>query len=208
MRTSIGPHARTVLRGSGSWRKSCAQRAGGRTFVTYGGSDAVGATGYAVALAELYGQAREMGIGLDAIYFASSSGGTHAGLAAGARLLSWDIPVIGISIDEKQADLQRNVAALATATADRLGTPASFAPDDIRAKDGYLGAGYGVMGDLERDAIALLARTEGILLDPVYTGRAFGGLLDQVRRGNAGGSILFWHTGGSPALFAYAGDLT
>jgi D-cysteine desulfhydrase family pyridoxal phosphate-dependent enzyme len=177
-------------------------------FITYGGSDATGAAAYAVALAELYGQVREAGITLNGIYFASSSGGTHAGLMAGARILPWDIPVIGVSIDEPQVALQTNVAALAGATAQRLGTPHVFAPGDIRANADYLGGGYGVVGELERDAVALLARTEGILLDPVYTGRAFGGLLDLVRRGKVEGTdVLFWHTGGSPALFAYASEI-
>ena len=195
-------------------------RAAGRHpyFITYGGSDPVGATGYVLALEELYGQVAARGIQLDAIVVASSSGGTQAGLAVGAWQLGWDVPILGISIDETAPDLQAIVADLATRTAAHLGRPHTFAPSDIRADDSYLGGGYGVMGDLERTAISLMARTEGILLDPVYTGRAFGGLVDILRSrpdvlrtakpvGSDPANILFWHTGGSPALFAYAQDL-
>jgi len=193
-------------------------RAAGRRpyFITYGGSDPVGAAGYALALEELREQATALGIELDAIVIPSSSGGTQAGLAAGAWALGWDVPILGISIDESQAALQAKVADLATRTAAHLGRPHRFAPADILVDASYLGAGYGVMGDLEREAIRLMARAEGILLDPVYTGRAFGGLLDIIRNrpegfgkpfGSGTGNVLFWHTGGSPALFAYAGEL-
>lgn len=189
-------------------------RAAGRRpyFITYGGSDPVGACGYAAALEELQEQTTALGLAPDLIVIPSSSGGTQAGLMAGAWALGWDAPILGISIDETEARLQTTVAALASQTADRLGKPHTFAPADVCVCADYLGGGYGVMGDLERDAIRLLARTEGLLLDPVYTGRAFGGLLDQLRRQSDRldrpiRSIVFWHTGGSPALFAYAPEL-
>ncbi len=184
--------------------------------ITYGGSDPVGATGYVLALEELFGQVRARGIALDAIVLASSSGGTQAGLVVGAWRLGWDVPILGISIDEPAERLRAHVADLATRTAAHGGRPHTFAPADILVDDSYLGAGYGVVGKLERDAIALLARTEGILLDPVYTGRAFGGLLNILRTRpdrflkpvrSDSANILFWHTGGSPALFAYAEEL-
>lgn len=184
-------------------------------FITYGGSDPVGATGYVLALEELYGQSRARGIPLDAIVVASSSGGTQAGLIVGAWQLGWDVPILGISIDETAANLQAHVADLATRTAAHLGRPHTFVAADVRVDDSYLGGGYGIMGDLEREAIRLMAHTEGILLDPVYTGRAFGGLVDILRSNPAGlespvrsgaANILFWHTGGGPALFAYAQD--
>jgi D-cysteine desulfhydrase len=184
--------------------------------ITYGGSDPVGAAGYALAMEELYCQAIATGLRLDAIVVASSSGGTQAGMIAGTRALDWDIPILGISIDERKADLQAKVADLATRTSAHLGRTDLFAPEDVLADDNYLGAGYGVVGDLEREAINLVARAEGILLDPVYTGRAFGGLLDVLRHrpasfaaspGPGPTTLLFWHTGGQPALSAYAGDL-
>lgn len=193
-------------------------RAAGRRpyVITYGGSDPVGATGYVLGLEELLAQSRELGLRVDVIVVASSSGGTQAGLVVGARYLGWDVPILGISIDEPADRLRANVANLATRTAAYLGWPHTFAPSDIWVDDSYLGGGYGVMGVLEREAISLMARTEGILLDPVYTGRALGGLLDLLRtrpemfvRPDRPGpvNVLFWHTGGSPALFAYAAEL-
>jgi D-cysteine desulfhydrase len=188
-------------------------RAAGRRpyFITYGGSDPVGACGYAAALEELREQVTEARIEPDLVVVASSSGGTQAGLVAGAWALGWEIPILGISIDETEAGLQAAVAGLASRTAARLGKPHTFSPADILVSADYLGAGYGVVSDLERAAIRAMAQTEGILLDPVYTGRAFGGLLDMLRQRpesvRGGRSIVFWHTGGSPALFAYAADL-
>lgn len=183
-------------------------------FITYGGSDPVGASGYAVAMEETLAQARAARANFDAVVFASSSGGTHAGLVAGTWALGSEIPVIGVSIDEPGGVLREKVAALASDTARRIGFPRAFAPADIRVNADYLGAGYGVVGDLEREAVRVMAQTEGILLDPVYTGRAFGGLLDMLRRApekfaptGETPKILFWHTGGAPALFAYASEI-
>jgi len=168
--------------------------------IPYGGSSPTGAAGYVSALQELL----EQGVRPDWIVFASSSGGTHAGLAAGKRLLGYEGQVLGISIDEPHDVLCQRVAELATQTADLLGEPAKFSPQDILANTDYLGQGYGVPGELEREAISLFARHEGLLLDPVYTGRAAGGMIDLIRRGffPGGSSVLFWHTGGAPALFA------
>jgi L-cysteate sulfo-lyase len=177
--------------------------------ITYGGSDPVGAAGYALAAEELRAQCAALDLRPDALVFPSSSGGTQAGLVAGAAALGWDVPLLGISVDEPLAHLQSMVAELATRTATRLNRPHTFSPAGIKVNADYLGGGYGVMGNLEREAITLLARTEGILLDPVYTGRAFGALLDLIRRGvyQKGQTVIFWHTGGSPALFAYADEL-
>jgi L-cysteate sulfo-lyase len=186
------------------------QAAGKRPYpITYGGSDPVGATGYALAIEEIRDQCAQAHLKPDALVFASSSGGTQAGLLAGAWALGWDVPILGISVDEPEARLQAIVAGLATRTADHIGCPHMFQPCDVRVNAQYLGSGYAVMGALERETITRLARSEGIFLDPVYTARAFGGLLDIVRRGGfaAGQNVIFWHTGGSPALFAYAEEL-
>ena len=98
---------------------------------------------------------------------------------------------------------------IANATAQRLGLDLRCRPSDFKVRYGYLGAGYGVVGELEREAIRLTATLEGILLDPVYTARAMGGLIDMIRRKEfpSGANVLFWHTGGAPALFAYAGEI-
>jgi D-cysteine desulfhydrase len=122
----------------------------------------------------------------------------------GARLVGYRGVLLGISIDEPQAVLQGRCAELAAKTSITLGEPMSFAIEDVEVNSDYCAAGYGVVTDLERDAVKLFAKTEGILLDPVYTGRAAGGMIDLVRKGyfKIGQTVLFWHTGGSAALFA------
>jgi L-cysteate sulfo-lyase len=177
--------------------------------VPYGGSNPTGASGYVAAMEELVAQCAERDLHFDHIVLASSSGGTQAGLAVGARALGYAGRILGISVDLQANALRRTLADLATATADYLGLAFTFAPEDLAVNDDYLGGGYGVVGDLERGAIQTAARTEGILLDPVYTGRAFGGLLDLIRRGvfRPDERVLFWHTGGTPTVFVYSGEI-
>lgn len=180
--------------------------------IPYGGSSATGAAGFVEAVRELAGQLGSEVKNLSHVVFASSSGGTHAGLLLGRRKYNLDFQVIGINIDKGEIGerpLAEHILDLARAAAGGLGVSGSFSGTDIVLLDDYYGDGYGVIGDREREAIELTARLEGILLDPVYTGRAMGGLIDLVRRNRLGpaDSVLFWHTGGSPALFAYAGEL-
>jgi 1-aminocyclopropane-1-carboxylate deaminase/D-cysteine desulfhydrase-like pyridoxal-dependent ACC family enzyme len=176
--------------------------------IPYGGSNATGAVGYALAIKEMLEQCQtHPHIPYpNWICVASSSGGTQAGLVAGAKLFGYQGEIIGISIDEQAPALQNHVAVLATEVCDLLGEPYSIKPGDIRVLDEFLGMGYGVMGEAEIHAINTFARTEGILLDPVYTGRAAAGLISLVRDAYfpKEGNILFWHTGGAPALFADA----
>lgn len=169
--------------------------------IPYGGSNPTGAAAYAFAMQEMLQQVDPQP---DWVVFASSSGGTQAGLVLGARLFGYTGKVLGISVDETSTVLQQRVAVLAEATADLLGENLAFTPQEILVNAGYLGGGYGVLGDPEREAIRMFARSEGLMLDPVYTGRAAAGLIDLVRKNyfSAGQSILFWHTGGAPALFA------
>ncbi|MGD8997409.1 MAG: D-cysteine desulfhydrase family protein [Anaerolineae bacterium] len=173
--------------------------------VPYGGSNAVGASGYVAAMSELILQCEERDLAFDHIVFASSSGGTQAGLAVGVRVLRYPGRVLGVSVEPEAGALRRTLVDLATATAEHLALELSFGSDDFAVNDDYLGGGYGVVGELEREAISTMGRTEGLLLDPVYTGRAFGGLLDMIRRGAYGGheKVLFWHTGGTGGLFGY-----
>lgn len=174
--------------------------------IPYGGSNRVGAAAYAHAIGELLEQGEAFG----RIIVASSSGGTQAGMAVGARIHGFRGRVSGISIDQPAPALCARVASLAAETAALLRQPYAFRPEEIEVFDQYLGGGYGVMGEAEREAIDLFARLEGILLDPVYTGRAAAGMLDLIRQGIIGRDerVLFWHTGGTPALFAYASELT
>lgn len=168
--------------------------------VPYGGSSPVGALGYAFAMEELV----EQKVKPDWIVFGTSSGGTHAGLTLGKRISGYPGKVLGISIDESETWLKSHVSALASNASELLGERVEFTSDDVLATDAYCQAGYGVLTDAEREAVILFAQLEGLLLDPVYTGRAAAGMIDLIRRGyfNADDTVLFWHTGGQPALFA------
>jgi len=165
------------------------------------------------AMEELVAQLAALGRRVDHIVFASSSGGTQAGLMAGAKATGFEGQVLGIRIDKGyplNAPYETHLVSLAQATVDYVGLKVTITAADCVVNADYLGAGYGVVGDLEREAIRMMARHEGVLLDPVYTGRAFGGLVDLIRRGTFSRTetVLFWHTGGAPALFAYAGELS
>ena len=168
--------------------------------VPYGGSNTTGATAFVYAIQELLTQRYTP----DWIVFASSSGGTQAGLVAGVKLYGFKGKVLGISVDEPADVLKERVATLATSTTDVLGEKAIILAQDILVSDKYLGAGYGILGIPEIEAIHLFARTEGLLLDPVYTGRAAAGMIDLINQGyfKSDETVLFWHTGGTPAIFS------
>ncbi len=174
--------------------------------IPLGGSNVVGATGYVKATEELMNQLKAEGQNIDFIVFASSSGGTQAGLLLGVSIYGFQGQVYGISVDHPADALKTQVAALATATATHLGLEPLPIIDKVLVNDDYLGQGYAKVGELEREAIQLVAQQEGILLDPVYTGRAMGGLIDLIRWGafTRGQTVLFWHTGGTAALPAFA----
>lgn len=187
-------------------------RAAGRKpyFIPVGGSNGIGAVGYVEAITELLKQLRNERV--DRIVLASSSGGTQAGMVVGARINDFKTELMGIRIDKDEAGshiYEQELTDIANDVATRLGIHERFTASDFKVLRGYAEAGYGMVGDLEREAIRTLAHAEGILLDPVYTGRAFGGLLDLIRQKIIGANetILFWHTGGAPALFAYGKDL-
>jgi D-cysteine desulfhydrase len=141
---------------------------------------------------------------LDYIVFGTSSGGTHAGLVLGQRVFGFKGRVLGISIDESEEWLKSHVSALASDASEKLGERIEFTQADVLANADYCGAGYGVLTDAEREAVTLFAKYEGLLLDPVYTGRAAAGMIDLIRMGffKKDETVLFWHTGGQPALFA------
>jgi D-cysteine desulfhydrase family pyridoxal phosphate-dependent enzyme len=168
--------------------------------VPYGGSNATGALGYAFAMKEVIDQ----NVNADWIVFASSSGGTHAGLLLGQRVFRFRGKILGISVDEPEEWLKNEVSQLASATSEKLGDRIEFKPADVLVNADYCDAGYGVVTEREREAIRLFANSEGLLLDPVYTGRAAAGMIDLIRKGffKKNETVLFLHTGGQPALFA------
>ena len=187
------------------------QRAAGHRphVIPVGASNEIGAVGFVAAIEEMDRQLKEQRLNVDHVVFASSSYGTQAGLCVGAKAVGFTPRIAAIAIDSSRGELQGGVAEISGATIRRLGLKLTVTPDEVVAYDGYLGAGYAIMGEPEKEAIALVARTEGILLDPVYTGRAMAGLIDLIRKGEFGKdeTIVFWHTGGSAALFAYAEQL-
>lgn len=168
--------------------------------VPYGGSSPTGVLGYVYAMEEFVSQK----VAADWIVVASSSGGTQAGLVLGARVFGYTGKILGISIDEPCLILQERVARLASETSRLLPSAANFTPDEVLVNADYATPGYGVLTGAERQAISLFAKYEGLLLDPVYTGRAAAGMLDLLGKGFFGRheTVLFWHTGGQPALFA------
>ena len=187
------------------------EKAAGRKpfLIPIGASDEYGSVGYVAAMEEIDNQMKAQGLRADRVVFASSSFGTQAGMIVGAKALGFKPAITAIAIDSPKKELQEGVASIADKVASRLGLGLSFKPDEIIGYDGYLGGGYAVLGEPEKEAIALAGRTEGLLLDPVYTGRAMAGLIDLVRKGEFAKSetILFWHTGGAAALYAYADGL-
>jgi D-cysteine desulfhydrase family pyridoxal phosphate-dependent enzyme len=183
------------------------ERSGGKRpyLIPYGGSNPLGAAAYALAIQEL----KQQGVSPDWIVFASSSAGTQTGLLLGAQRFQLASRICGVSVDLEARLLRDKIAALLTDSVRMLDDLESVPPELILVDDRFLGAGYGKMGEREREAIRLFAREEGILLDPVYTGRAAGGMLEMIRRNeiSSSESVLFWHTGGTPALWAYAKEL-
>ena len=168
--------------------------------VPYGGSSPTGALGYAFAVKELM----EQNVHPDWIVFATSSGGTQAGLVLGQRVFGYKGKALGISIDESEEWLRTHISELASSASEKLGKRIEFTPADVLANADYCKAGYGVLAEPEREAIHLFARHEGLLLDPVYTGRAAAGMIDLIGKGffKKDETVLFLHTGGQPALFA------
>ncbi len=180
--------------------------------IPYGGSSELGTLAFVEAFRELESQRQSMDVSFTHIVFASSSGGTQAGLMLGNKIFNSPYQIVGINIDKDETDkvpFDQYIVSLANNTAKLMDETHRFSAPDLILNSDYVGEGYGVIGELENEAIALTAQTEGILLDPVYTGRAMGGLLDMIRTGKIKktDSVLFWHTGGAPALFAYASAL-
>jgi D-cysteine desulfhydrase len=173
--------------------------------IPYGGSNELGVYAYVAAMEELSEQSENF----DRIIFATSSGGTQAGLVLGAQIVGFEGRIQGISVDEPAPVLCERVRQLIVDTAAWLDHVIEISDSDLLVEDDFIGEGYAILSDVERNAITSFAREEGILLDPVYTGRAAGGMMELIRRGEISKDerVLFWHTGGTPAIFVYGEEL-
>lgn len=182
-------------------------RAEGRKVYTIpgGGSNPTGALGYVNCAFELVAQANDRGLVIDRIVTATGSAGTQAGLVVGLKAINANIPLIGFGVRAPKPKQEENVYNLALATAEKLGCPGVVRRKDVVADCDYVGQGYGIPRADTIEAIRMFAELEGILLDPVYSGKGAAGLIDYVRKGTFGKGerVVFLHTGGSAALFGY-----
>ena len=176
--------------------------------IPVGGSSGIGALGYVAGTLEIASQLWEMGESPTFLYFASGSRGTQAGLTLGAKMFEVPYRICGIAVSGGEPEKTARALRIANEAATILGGSARVAEADLITNYDYIGSGYGIPTAASTEAIMLLARTEGIFLDPVYTAKAMAGLIDHIRRGliAPAETVLFLHTGGTPALFAHVSD--
>jgi len=182
---------------------------GGKPYLIPGGaSNTVGALGYVNCAIELLDQIEDQGLDIGHIVTATGSAGTQGGLIVGLKAMAIDIPLLGIGVNAPREKQEEKVYQLACETAEFIGKPGIVAREDVVANCDYVGAGYGVPTEGMNEAVLMLARYEGLLFDPVYSGKGLAGMIDLIRSDSLGpGNIVFLHTGGAAALFAYADQL-
>jgi L-cysteate sulfo-lyase len=183
---------------------------GGTPYIIPGGaSNPVGALGYVGCAEELLQQCEKQDVAFDHVVLASGSAGTHAGMVVGLRASGSDIPILGVGVSIPRDEQEEKVFKLARETADYIDRPGCVVREDIVADCNYIGPGYGEPTAGMNEAVLMLARTEGLLFDPVYSGKALAGMIDYIRQGRftADQKIVFLHTGGIAGLFAYADTL-
>jgi D-cysteine desulfhydrase family pyridoxal phosphate-dependent enzyme len=165
--------------------------------------------GYALAMEELVNQFKKTGDKLDAVVCASGTGGTQAGLIFGAKLLDVTAKIVGASVFASSVDASNTIVRLVNGSAELFDLDLSITPEDVAVFDEYIKEGYGILNKDVTQALKLVAETEGIFIDPVYTGKAMVMLMDQIKKGyfNKDDNIVFFHTGGLPALFLYRSEL-
>lgn len=165
--------------------------------------------GYTLAMEELVNQFKRTGEKLDAVVCACGTGGTQAGLIFGTKLLDVTAKIVGVSVFASRADVSTTVSGLVNGAAELFDVDLSISPDDVFVFDDYIKEGYGILNKEVTQALKLVAETEGIFIDPVYTGKAMVMLMDQIKKGyfNKDDNIVFFHTGGLPALFLYRREL-
>ncbi len=174
-------------------------------FIPTGGSSLIGVIGYMDCITEILAQSKALGIGLDAIFAASGSQGTQAGLVLGLAQANSDVSLYGISVSREKDDLEERVFALANLAAKHVQLDAPILRERVICDDGYYAPGYGQPNAAMVEAVKLCARLEALLIDPVYSGKAMAGLIDKIRKGvfTRGQNVVFIHTGGQIALHAY-----
>lgn len=172
--------------------------------IPIGGSNELGSVGYVACAQEILQQTFESGLGIDHVVVASGSGGTQAGLIVGFQGNSAPVKVSGINVSRQNESQVPNITNLVQQTADFLNMSFDISADHVNCYDGYVGGGYTIPTDGMIEAVQMLARTEGVLLDAVYTGKVMAGLIDLIRQGTftKDDNVLFIHTGGSPSLYA------
>jgi D-cysteine desulfhydrase family pyridoxal phosphate-dependent enzyme len=184
--------------------ESALRAAGKRPYlIAVGGSSPVGSLGYAFATAELAEQLAAAAIAPSRVYYASGSRGTQAGLTLGAKACEVSFRLYGIAVSTGEPEKTHRALNAANGAAALLGIPTRVALDDLYTDSGFIGEGYGIPTPACLEAIALLARTEGILVDPTYTGKALAGLIAHIRSGELtpDETVVFLHTGGAPGMF-------
>jgi D-cysteine desulfhydrase family pyridoxal phosphate-dependent enzyme len=186
------------------------RRRGARPYlIPGGGSNGLGSLGYAQCVLELQTQLLDRGAGVDYLYLSSGSGGTQGGLVLGAKMFSAGYRIVGVSPGGRAEGVRAASLRAATEGARLLGLPIELSETDFVVHDEYVGPGYAVPTEASNEAIRLFAQTEGLIIDPVYTAKAAAGLIDHVRsrRIPADATVVFLHTGGTPALFAYHAEV-
>jgi D-cysteine desulfhydrase len=170
-----------------------------------GGSNPIGATGYVSCAQEIQSQLFALGLKIDRVVVPSGSAGTHAGLVTGFVGNNMNIPIVGVNVSRDRDEQEALVHGLAVRTAEHVGVAGGVPREAVDCNGDYWRPKYSVPNKKMVEAVTLMARTEGILLDPVYTGKAMAGLVDLSRKGffTKGENVLFLHTGGSPALYVY-----
>jgi 1-aminocyclopropane-1-carboxylate deaminase/D-cysteine desulfhydrase-like pyridoxal-dependent ACC family enzyme len=165
--------------------------------------------GYALAMEELINQFKEIGERFDFVVCACGTGGTQAGLLFGAKLLDINAKIVGASVFASRADASNTIVRLVNGAAELFDLDLSIVPEDVTVFDEYIKEGYGILNNDVTQALKLVAETEGIFIDPIYTGKAMVMLMDQIKKGyfNKDDNIVFFHTGGLPALFLYRSEL-
>lgn len=178
--------------------------------ITGGGSDEVGTLGYVACVREVLQQMSEKGLNFSHMVTTVGSCGTYTGLVAGMQENNSPITVIGISVHRSKEEIKERVCRISGKLEEKWGMSVKIDEDTLQIYEEYVGEGYSILTEGAREAVQLVARTEGILLDPVYTGKTMAGLIDLIRKGyfKKEDQVLFLHTGGTPALYVYTDQLT